>query len=407
MDISPCAPANNSCGVLIGKDSVGCSGIPQIVSVSLPLESDHQHVLDHSPEIAWQFMDPVAGLQALFEIAVSTDDDWEYAEMWNPAPFESSDTSVVYAGAALEDGEWYWLRLRVNNGYAWSDWLEIAFGMNSTPTAPNLDSPVDGSSVATLYPTLIVHNSSDPEGDALGYVFEISPDSFLANTYSFEVPGGQGGTTEVTVDVALEENSEYWWRAKASDYYEESEYSDVWTFYVDTENSLPSAFQLTLPPDTSGAAVETLTPEFLWTSSSDPDPLDSVLYTLLLSIDSSFSFVNEFSEINVPLYTLTEDLSWGTRYWWKVRADDTHAGETWSDNVLSFRTVTLGDANGDGTTNVTDAVYLINYIFSGGPAPEPEWAGDANCDGTVNVTDAVYLIQYIFAGGPPPCEPEI
>jgi hypothetical protein len=61
-----------------------------------------------------------------------------------------------------------------------------------------------------------------------------------------------------------------------------------------------------------------------------------------------------------------------------------------------------GDANGDETVNVTDAVYLIQYVFAGGPAPDPLEAGDANCDGTVNVSDAVFLIQYIFAGGPEP-----
>ena len=62
-----------------------------------------------------------------------------------------------------------------------------------------------------------------------------------------------------------------------------------------------------------------------------------------------------------------------------------------------------GDANGSGTVNISDAVYLIAYIFSGGPAPNPLVAGDANCSGTVNISDAVYLIAYIFSGGPAPC----
>ena len=46
-------------------------------------------------------------------------------------------------------------------------------------------------------------------------------------------------------------------------------------------------------------------------------------------------------------------------------------------------------------------MYLIDYIFKGGPPPVM-WAADANGDATVNVGDAVYLIQYIFQGGPPP-----
>ncbi|MEZ5360208.1 MAG: thrombospondin type 3 repeat-containing protein [Candidatus Zixiibacteriota bacterium] len=62
-----------------------------------------------------------------------------------------------------------------------------------------------------------------------------------------------------------------------------------------------------------------------------------------------------------------------------------------------------GDANADMSVNIGDAVYLIQYIFKGGPAPYPLMNSDANCDGNVNIGDAVYLIQYIFSGGPAPC----
>jgi hypothetical protein len=62
-----------------------------------------------------------------------------------------------------------------------------------------------------------------------------------------------------------------------------------------------------------------------------------------------------------------------------------------------------GDANGDAAVDISDAVSLIAYIFSGGPAPVPLLAGDANCDSTVDISDAVYLIAYIFSGGLAPC----
>ena len=64
-----------------------------------------------------------------------------------------------------------------------------------------------------------------------------------------------------------------------------------------------------------------------------------------------------------------------------------------------------GDANGDKTVNIGDAVYVINFIFKGGPVPSPLEAGDANCDGARNVGDAVYVVNYIFKGGPAPCCP--
>lgn len=61
-----------------------------------------------------------------------------------------------------------------------------------------------------------------------------------------------------------------------------------------------------------------------------------------------------------------------------------------------------GDANGDGTINIADAMYVFNYLFAGGPAPDPFWVGDANCDGGINVSDGVHIVSYLFVGGPPP-----
>jgi len=67
-----------------------------------------------------------------------------------------------------------------------------------------------------------------------------------------------------------------------------------------------------------------------------------------------------------------------------------------------------GDANADGSVNVADVVYIINYIFTGGALPIPVKAcGDTNTDTKINVSDAVYIVNYIFVGGMPPgnCSP--
>ncbi len=62
-----------------------------------------------------------------------------------------------------------------------------------------------------------------------------------------------------------------------------------------------------------------------------------------------------------------------------------------------------GDADGSGIVTISDAVYLISYIFGGGPAPDPLESGDADCSTVITISDAVYLISYIFGGGPAPC----
>lgn len=62
-----------------------------------------------------------------------------------------------------------------------------------------------------------------------------------------------------------------------------------------------------------------------------------------------------------------------------------------------------GDVDGSGSINISDAVYLLCYIFGECPPPLDDHSGDASCDGRTNITDCVYLIYYIFGGGQEPC----
>ena len=62
-----------------------------------------------------------------------------------------------------------------------------------------------------------------------------------------------------------------------------------------------------------------------------------------------------------------------------------------------------GDCNSDGSIDVGDVIYLINYLYKTGPVPNPMESGDTNQDGEVNVGDVIYLINYLFKEGPSPC----
>ncbi len=69
-----------------------------------------------------------------------------------------------------------------------------------------------------------------------------------------------------------------------------------------------------------------------------------------------------------------------------------------------------GNINGDPTDilDVSDLVYLVNYMFQGGP--EPYCMLEVNLDGLgnppVDIADLVYLVNYMFSSGPAPvpCE---
>lgn len=67
-----------------------------------------------------------------------------------------------------------------------------------------------------------------------------------------------------------------------------------------------------------------------------------------------------------------------------------------------IRSYVPGDANWDWLCTVSDAVYLINHIFVGGPAPNCLFAADADCNVIISISDVVGIINYIFAGGPVP-----
>lgn len=64
-----------------------------------------------------------------------------------------------------------------------------------------------------------------------------------------------------------------------------------------------------------------------------------------------------------------------------------------------------GDANYDDKIEITDAVFVLRYLFSGGEAPACEDAADADDTGELEITDAVFLLGHLFLGGPAPLPP--
>ncbi len=59
-----------------------------------------------------------------------------------------------------------------------------------------------------------------------------------------------------------------------------------------------------------------------------------------------------------------------------------------------------GDANGDGNINILDIIYLISFVYKGGPAPSPFGSGDVNATQTINILDITYMIAFLYQGGP-------
>ena len=60
------------------------------------------------------------------------------------------------------------------------------------------------------------------------------------------------------------------------------------------------------------------------------------------------------------------------------------------------------DTNNDGSFNIADATFHLNFLFLGGPEPECVAASDFDADGDVVITDPVAALNFLFLGGNPP-----
>jgi hypothetical protein len=64
-----------------------------------------------------------------------------------------------------------------------------------------------------------------------------------------------------------------------------------------------------------------------------------------------------------------------------------------------------GDANDDGTFDISDAVFILGFLFMGSEGPSCEKAADTNDDGAMDISDGVFLLAYLFLGAKAPNEP--
>jgi len=270
--------------------------------------------------------------------------------------------------------------------------------------APRLYRPNNGIYISDAKPELLW--SACGFFDEIKYNLEISTDSTFA---TIDFLYSELDTNRFTITSPLNE-VKYFWRVKAYPVADTSnkKYSTIRSFIIDTTS--PGCPVLISPADNS-ALTDTM-PQFTW---SGVTPLKTrlsrspVYYNLQVSSDSNFNpgpLLFEYTDIYATSFDIPDVLPDHKTYYWRVKAKDTAGNEgSWQEHPFRFwlQVYKYGDANGDNKVSVTDVVYLINYLFKGGPLPVRSYTADNNCDGKINVSDVIYLINYLFKGGPPPC----
>ncbi len=155
-----------------------------------------------------------------FEVSENQDFSLPVDAFYAQPQGESGQTEWQVSALLNEDQTYYW-RVRANDGFSFSPWLESQFLVNienRLPPAPTIVSPAQGSQVSIVRPVFRVGNSVDPDGDQLSYEFFVYSDAAAANLVAqSDVLLGTGNTTQWQISTPLNNQQMYYWRASVTD----------------------------------------------------------------------------------------------------------------------------------------------------------------------------------------------
>ena len=301
-------------------------------------------LVDPTPTFTWEYFDNENDPQAGTQLQLGTEPEWLGEPLWNHQE-AGQRLSFTHNGENIERGRTYYVRVRANDGYNWGPWAETSFHMNIAPPTPTLAFPEDDALVKSEEhrPALAVNNVTDVDGDPVSYIFE----AYHVDS-TFNKPGNQAGgqswrPTPVPEDAgsdhtvwsnmpALIENTKVFWRAKATDGLEESEWSQPRSFFLDTYDDEPQPFAMLRPREaTTGDTVRSLTPRFEWEHTYDPDRGDEIYFVLKYGMSDNLRAGAPGVEVlrlpvknenpqyyQVPFERILRD---NTLYWWTVSAE--------------------------------------------------------------------------------------
>ncbi len=135
-----------------------------------------------------------------------------------------------------------------------------------------------------------------------------------------------------------------------------------------------------------------------WSGTSFAAPFVAAACALVRQISPDYSTFIMQEHIR---QTASTDFQWGTL----VPPDPSYGyGRINIFNAVNLSaeafTIEFGDLNGNGAVNAGDVVYLVQYVYSGGPPPTAPGNPDMNCDGIVNEFDIEYFVNRIYNDGP-------
>jgi hypothetical protein len=227
---------------------------------------------------------------------------------------------------------------------------------SSNPLSPSVAGPIPGVSITTpklLEPlanqaipgpeqpvTLLIENASSNGERPVTYLFEIATDlDFNGKVFTREgIAPGSGGRTSLKLPDALATDRTYYWRARATDGANSSNFTGAAAFAVVT----PAVLEAPQPLSPVGATtISSRRAELLVRNSARSGPIGGVYYVFEIALNETFvspiAVVTVPEQVNQTRLALALDLEYSTKYMWRVRSYDPNAASNWS-LTQSFRT---------------------------------------------------------------------
>lgn len=367
-------------------------------------------VINEGYEISWSSMIPITVVTPdLIHYSYSVDDAPAGNGNGKPEPGETFDliVSVKNLGAELARGVTGYLSSASSYVYiadsiaSFGDigsdeiWNGVFHEVYLLPSCPSIS-----------FPTLRLRTQTND-----GYVFL---DSFILNV-------GEPG-----LEDDMESGSSLWTHGGTGDLWhltshrkhsgDSSWYNGIegsWYFNNNMQSWLKSSSFVLGPQsyltfwlwyDVTNYGVDGIHVEIVNALSGVPDTLDFI--GTGGALDSLLNTGNDWLQYSYDLSHIPPGTSVRVRFSFASDNEYTFDGEGFYIDDVRVGPKTLvwlaGDVTGDQVVDLADVIFLINYLYRFGPAPDPPERGDVTQDGELTIADVIYLINYLYKGGPAP-----
>ncbi len=283
-----------------------------------------------SPSLSWSSYPNTS----YYQVQYDTVPTYDSPIMQSQIPYGTSITANnLYFGST-----YYWHARAVNShdSSAWSPSWTF-----TTPSELTLSSPAIGTDITSLSQTLYWNTMSGVNG------YEYQCDT----TTAFNSPALISGTRSSSYNYVSVNNlcyeSRIYWRVRAYNNVDSSDWSDVW--YFNTTG------QMTLNSPADGTTTTAVSPSLSWNSYPGTSYYQ-------VEYDTTATFDSPLAHSSVVSYTNTtaSNLYYGTTYYWHVRAVNSNDSSAWSSTwtFTTPATVTLSSpAIGTNITSLSQTLY--------------------------------------------------